>query len=307
MRILREAGFDPFVGWAERPRGLKTSDVARKLGVGTHLVKDRVARMTEAGVITGYRLLPNLRHCGQDLTVYHLRSATVPDEAHVARLGDVDGFDRVVWFLDSGLCINLSHGNAAERDRRMRLIRQLIEDDGPAKILYSIDFPRVDRALTDLDWRIVRTLEPDAKRPLHEVADELGVTTKTVRTRLNRMRDEGSVDEYAALDLSKVEGVVPFQLAVWFDEDADATDELRHAFDDRYLAHFEPPAENGYCSYMLRIFAYTPAEVQALVREALDVPGVARAEPMVATGGWDNERWISELLDAHAPAPLPSS
>lgn len=307
MRILRELGMEPFVGWAQRPRGLRTSDVALKLGVGHHLIKDRIARMTELGVIVGYRLWPNLRHCGQRLSVYHLQSATIPDAEHAARLANVDGFLRVVWFFDSGLCINVSHGSDAERERRMRLMRELIKDEGQSKILYEIELPRVDRPLSKLDWRIVRALASDAKRPMQEAAEEVGVSTKTFRTRLARMRDEGSIDEFAALDFTKMEGIVPFQMALWYEPEADPGPDLLRAFSDRHLAHFAPPRENGYCSFVLRTFAYTPAEVQALVREALDMAGVARAQPMVATGGWDNRAWLDELLDARSAATLPGT
>jgi hypothetical protein len=104
-----------------------------------------------------------------------------------------------------------------------------------------------------------------------------------------------------------VEGVIPFQVAAWFEDGADPTKDLMEAFEDRYLAHFTPPKEDGFSTFSVRIFAYTAAEVQALVRDALDVPGVKRAEAMVATGGWANERWISELLEAHAPASVPIS
>lgn len=303
MRILRELGMEPFVGWARRPRGLRMADVARKLDVGVQRVKDRVARMTEDGVITGYRLLPNLRHCGQGLTVYHLQDATVPDERRMAGLADVDGFARVVWFLDAGLCINLSHASDAQRRRRIQVLGRLVHDERPAKVLYTLEFPAVDHPLTDLDWRLVRALHADAKRPARDVTRELGVSTKTVRTRLNRMRDEGSIDEYAALDFSKMAGVVPFQLAVWAPWSLEGA--LLERFGDRYLAHFVPPGEQAYCPLLLRIFAYTPAEVQALVREALELDGVERAEAMVATGGWDNPAWTAELIDAHTPMTVP--
>jgi DNA-binding Lrp family transcriptional regulator len=307
LRILRELGMEPFVGWDQRPRGLKTSDVARRLDVGEHLVKDRIQRMTEAGVIVGYQLMPNLRHCGQAVTVCHLESATVPDAKRMSRLADVDGFDRVVWFLDSGLCINLSHASDAERKRRIGILARLVDFDGTPKVLYTIDFPEVGRSLTELDWRIIRALASNARRPIQEVAKEVGVTTKTVRTRLNRMREEGSVDEYAIVDLGKLDGVYPFQMAVWFEPGEDPTAKLMDAFVDRHLADFTPPPQEGYSPFMLRIFAYTPAEVQALVRDALDVRGVERAEALVPTGAWVNQGWMLELLDAHSPAAVPST
>jgi len=44
-----------------------------------------------------------------------------------------------------------------------------------------------DRDLTALDLRIVRALARDSRRPVSEVAEELGTTPKTVRRRLDRL------------------------------------------------------------------------------------------------------------------------
>lgn len=305
MRILHELGMEPFVGWAKRPRGLKTSAVASSLGVSAQLVKDRIARMTSNGVIAGYRLLPNLRHVGQGVTVYQVQNPRVPDPETLAHLGDVDGFAYMVWFFDGGLCINLSHSSQAERDRRVQVMARMVGASEAPTIHYTVDFPNVQRALTELDWRIIATLWQDAKRPLPDVADAIGLTTKTVRTRLQRMREEGSIDEVAIVDFSKVKGIVPFQLAVWAEAGAHPEEALLRCFSDRYLAHFLPPVDGGYCSVLLRIFAFTPPEVQALVRDALAVEGVERAEAMVATGGWNNQQWVEEMLAAHTSAPLP--
>ena len=295
MRILRELGMEPFVEWSRRPRGLRLSAVANALDVGIQLVKDRVARMVESGVIVGYRLVPNLRHFGFGMTVYHLQDVTVPDPQRMSRLADVDGFVSVVWFLDSGLCINLSHATEAEGRRRAQLLARLVDSEGEARILYTIPLPAVTRELSDLDWRIIAALQDNARRPLQEVAQAVGVSMKTVRTRLQRMREEGSIDEFVALDLSRVAGVLPFQLTVWGDPGVEHA--LLDRFRDRNLAHLPRPDEKAYCDVMLRVFAFTPAEVQAIVREALAVPGVTRAEALVATGSWENPVWKQELMD----------
>jgi Lrp/AsnC family transcriptional regulator, leucine-responsive regulatory protein len=44
-----------------------------------------------------------------------------------------------------------------------------------------------DLALCDLDYRIVNSLQDDARKPVSDVTEELGVSAKTVRRRLTRM------------------------------------------------------------------------------------------------------------------------
>jgi DNA-binding Lrp family transcriptional regulator len=55
-----------------------------------------------------------------------------------------------------------------------------------------IDFPpmgvnQFETTLCDLDYQIVNSLKDDARKPLSEVAELLGIATKTVRRRLTRM------------------------------------------------------------------------------------------------------------------------
>ncbi|MBW3582106.1 MAG: winged helix-turn-helix transcriptional regulator [Euryarchaeota archaeon] len=293
--ILRELGIEPFIGWRERTPGQRTSGIAKRLGKSVQLVKDRIARMETEGVITGYRVFPNLGHLGLRLTVHHVMSPEVPSPERMQRLSAVDGLLKMVWFLDSGLCIGLAHTDDGERQRRNDVLSRLIGADGPTKVLYECPFPDVARRLDRLDWRIMAALSKDARRPLGAVAEEVGVTVRTVRNRLQAMRAEGSLDEFAVVDFSRVRGIVPLQMAVWHEKDASPGPRLVALFHDRYLAHFDPP-EKAYAPFLVRVFAYTPAEVQALVRMASDVEGVTRVEPQMATGGYDNSDWVWGLV-----------
>jgi Lrp/AsnC family leucine-responsive transcriptional regulator len=51
-----------------------------------------------------------------------------------------------------------------------------------------------DTALYDLDYQIIRSLKDNSRKATSEVADELGVSAKTVRRRLSRMMKLGLVD-----------------------------------------------------------------------------------------------------------------
>ena len=46
---------------------------------------------------------------------------------------------------------------------------------------------KIDSALCDLDYKIIRSLKEDSRKATSVVAEEIGVSTKTVRRRLNRM------------------------------------------------------------------------------------------------------------------------
>ena len=49
------------------------------------------------------------------------------------------------------------------------------------------NFKLADLSLCDLDYRIIRSLKDDSRKPISSVATELGVSSKTIRRRINRM------------------------------------------------------------------------------------------------------------------------
>lgn len=310
VKILRTMGPRPFMRWPRKDHALKPAQIARLLGRSDQVIKDRVASMEKEGVIRGYGVFPNLRHAGLGATTYHLRIDKEPDEPRLARLRAVDGVVAVLWFYGPHVCFDLAHSSPSERARRLDLIRSLASDGPETLWSHEHAYPVVKRRLTQLDWRIVRALHANARRPLEEVAREVGVTVKTVRTRLDGLRIEGSIDEAVFLDYSRMTGLIPFILYVWLREGAsDPTRRLLDLFDDRWFNHFlargTPPGV-----LVLHLMAQNPAEVQTLVRQALDVEGVARAEPQMPTGGYWNFPWFAEIIERHAgdaAPPVPGS
>src|SRR5687767_2169321 len=90
--ILRGLGMEPFAGMGQRPKGLRATDVAGWLGRNVRLVQDRITRMEEGGVITGYLTVPNPRHFGMALTTLYVPTAGPADASVLDSMADLDGF-----------------------------------------------------------------------------------------------------------------------------------------------------------------------------------------------------------------------
>ena len=300
-RILQQLGVEPFAGFGHRPQGFRATDVARALGRNVRLVQDRITRMEEGGVITGYAMVPNPRHFGLELTTLYVPTKVAADRSMMEAMSELDGFVQVIAYLGEGICLSMSHQTADELERRMRSASRLAGDAGPTRPMYGHALPRVTRELTTLDWRIIAALAADAKRTLSDVADDVGVTVKTLRARLKRLRDEGSVDEVAKLDFSRIEGIMPFEVAVWCDDPEATATRLVGRLHENYWGHFMGPP-GGYCDVLFRVFTSTPAEANHLVRVATAVAGVREATPLMAAGAHDDPSWIAEAIGMHLAA-----
>lgn len=57
----------------------------------------------------------------------------------------------------------------------------------PSVMPFSANLASIDTTLCDLDYRIIHALKDNARKAISDVADEVGVSAKTVRRRLTRM------------------------------------------------------------------------------------------------------------------------
>jgi DNA-binding Lrp family transcriptional regulator len=99
-----------------------------------------------------------------------------------------------------------------------------------------------DTALCDLDYRIIGALKNDSRKPLSDVAEELEVSAKTIRRRLNRM-----INNYL-IELS----------VEWY---PDASNDIMTLFDLQLKPEADPNMafvlQKKYASHMLFFWAFS--------------------------------------------------
>lgn len=298
--ILRTMGIRPFARWPRRRSGVWPATIARVLDQHEQTVRDRIARMEADGVIRGYHLWPNLRHIGLDVVSVHWELPDDPDDETLARLQAVDGVLGALRFFGPHVCFDVSHAGRGQRDRRIEVVSHLLGRQHEVLWSHDLAFPRVDRELSTLDWRILHARRTDARRPATDVAEAVGVTPKTVRSRYDAMREEGSLDEYVSVDFASMTDSVPFILYVWRSPDGpDPTARLLEQVDAHRLGHFRATVPRTGL-LVSQLVASNPAEVHDLVESVRTLDGVDRAEPQMPTGGFWNEAWLDEIVDARA-------
>ncbi len=205
-------------------------ELAKELSISAQAVHRRLQALREAGVVHSVCALP---------------AQALPPRVDVVIFGraDVGSLEDVLAQLDRDprvVNINVASGNylivvGALQDlsyleafggfvRSVTRMRDLQVGIGPLNTAFgSARGPPAAKArpLTDLDVRIIRSLGDDARRPASELAEELGVSTKTVNRHLNRMRREGSVFLSIAWDPTASGDIISL-LHLGLDGDADA-------------------------------------------------------------------------------------
>jgi DNA-binding Lrp family transcriptional regulator len=296
VRLLRAMGMRAFETWPRAVERFRPAYLAEATGVAPETVKERMARLASEGVLAGFEIYPNARHLGLEQTTFHLRMDPTAKEAAVRDLAAVDGFVGVYDFLGHDLCIDILYHGPQDLDRKLRLVATLTNQDDTVRF-YDRVFPDPARALGALDWRIVQALRGNARRPLDEVAAQVGVSVKTVRRRLVAMMREGAVDIVADVRLGRVPNLVVFNLVLYLQDprNKEVIQRILRAYDDRFFYAWQPPSRR-FGSYHVTLFATRNAEIEEMRRAAEDLPGVERAEVMIPHGGTYRGEWLDEAM-----------
>ena len=303
IRIVRAMGIRPYERAPKPLDALQPGHIARATGASVNTVKDRIARMTEKGIIAGYHAVPNLQHLDLRGEAYYLRFPT--EEAKDAALPCIlrtEGLLELHDFMGKGACADFAFHDDAELRAKLGFLQDASGDTAPERFYYR-EMPRVDRELTPLDWRILQALRADPRAQPADLAPVVGVSARTIKRHLARMAREGSVFLVPALDPSKAEGLFIFEMLVYLTEGSGPRpmNELRAAFHDEHVYAYVP-ASAALGHFDMLLFARTSAEVEAMRRRAEQVQDVVRAETWLFRAFLAFPDWLDAAIERAAKA-----
>lgn len=302
--IIRAMGFRPYERKPKDPASLRPPYIARTVGASVNTVKDRIARMEASGVIAGYQIFPNMRHMGLSASAFYFRVGEEDDkDAVVAQIERLGGLMEVHDFLGTGLCTDFAYRDGEELGSKLDFLGNFARGGKPLRF-YDRDMPTVERQLVPLDWRILKALRGNPKRPLHEVARELGVATRTVKRHHDRMAQEGTFFVVPIVDPSKAAGLFMFELLFFLKPGAGTAGmrAIRSAFSDRAVYGYVPSSpELG--SFDLVLVGKSLSDVEALRRKGADLAGVRRVEAWFFRGFHDRSGWMDDAIQERIEAP----
>lgn len=297
LKIVREMGIRPY-GHAPQDIGAATeAAIAKRLRIDLKTVKARVTRMEEQGFIHSYQIVPNLGLFGlrADGYLYRVVDVEAKQEA-LKRVEGVEGLLEIHDFMGSEACVDMTYASAEELASKLRRVSDLTGDRAPVQF-YARHLPGLQRTLSRLDWRIMRALRGRANRPLADVADELGLSLKTVRRRFDRMAHEGSFFIVPMLNPARALGIVLFELLVYAAPDAppSTSHELLASLDHNYVYHYVP-SSRALGTFGVLLFADSTAQVEELRQRVRGIRGVTRVEALLFRGWADHSGWIDQRI-----------
>ncbi|OPY32481.1 MAG: HTH-type transcriptional regulator LrpA [Methanomassiliicoccales archaeon PtaU1.Bin124] len=187
---------------------LPYSDLGESLGLTAQAVHRRVQGLMDEGIVEAFSSNISSKALGQ-MWVMAFGWSRAPSMDELDQKFKKDPMV-AVFFAASGNFVYV-HGVVRDPNEMAKFVSYVQKEAAISDIQVGIiPTPPHDpeEELTLLDLRIVKALHTDARRPLSDVAEEIGASVKTVRRRLERMEKEGLVQHTAHLNLGLAGGTI---------------------------------------------------------------------------------------------------
>jgi DNA-binding Lrp family transcriptional regulator len=173
---------------------LSYRELAEKLDLSVNAVHKRIKAMTDSGIIRAFTAEISLAVFGAIRVLVFGRSD----------LESVDGVqeklrknDSIYWVLLGGgnyLYVGACVKEISQLNQYVSFVKNEAKIEDPVVAIMNTSTIKISEALHPLDYQIIYSLRKDSRRPASDVAEELGVSAKTVHRRLERMLHQGAVE-----------------------------------------------------------------------------------------------------------------
>jgi DNA-binding Lrp family transcriptional regulator len=169
-------------------------EIADTLGISVNSVHKRINNLVELGVIEGFFMMPIKLLPASVWVVMMGRSDSPELEKAILRLGKRDDVFKVGSFMDNHVMVTGYLRDVSDiGDFTEDVVGQLALVEHSIGLVPMEKIPDGTVSFSKLDYRILDSMADDSRKAFSDVAQELGVSPKTVKRRVTRMEDEGTV------------------------------------------------------------------------------------------------------------------
>jgi DNA-binding Lrp family transcriptional regulator len=257
-------------------------------------VNYRYKRLQKSGALSDWHLILNPSFFGRSVLDVVVDVQPESEKADMIRkLKLVDGVIMILNFFGRALKILTMYSTNESRSRTVELISRITNADRITQSRMPLPLSRT-KLLTETDVQIIGALSKDARKSSALVAKELGLSTRTVRNRTDRLRQENTIFTFPSLNIYGIAGLIPVYLSYAYCKGA------KSSVDRAMLTHFESSYLWGGFYDLDRGFimldAPTMGDVPRILEWAKSQPGIASARIDIPTEQFSYPEKFTELL-----------
>jgi DNA-binding Lrp family transcriptional regulator len=303
VKILRSLISERAVSPTSANVKLSLRGIAARLGADDMTVRYRYNRLEELQYMSIWSLLVNPAYFGFGVT--EVMVDVQPESAKpdmIRKLKLIHEITGLVNFFGKAISIYVIFNGDDSRSRTMELISRITNAEKIALFRMPMP-PSLSRNLTETDVAIIRSLSKDARKSSLLVAKELGLSSKTVRKRVERLRSENTILPLPILNMASIPGIIPVYLSYAYTKG-----EAKASVDREIISHFDS-------SYLMMNFADlgagnvvigapTMAEVPKILEWSKAQAGIASSRVDIATETFMFPEKLIEELELRQKKPI---
>jgi DNA-binding Lrp family transcriptional regulator len=172
-------------------------ELGLKLGLSVNAVHKRIQAMQQAGIIRSFTARVSL-YSLKATTIFIFGQSAVPVTEEIARRLGKQG--SIYWVTLAGgnfIYVGAYLKSIAELGPVMEFVKKEAGLPDPTIGIadpIAMPSPQPATPLSKLDYRIIRSLARNSRKPLTEIADDVGISAKTVARRLEKMINERTIE-----------------------------------------------------------------------------------------------------------------
>lgn len=221
--ILRELTHGTHVGLAWGELRFSYGPVAKRLGVTSQTVRERVEKMLHSGFLRPFPVQVNPGLLGLSMGALAINRAQHGSKRDLMeKLSLIDGVILVATHVGNHVGLTFYYEDSARLEKKIKLIARIC---GTNDIEFTkIPYPNCGVELSKRDWEIIAALQRARARSAKEVAQELAISTRTLKRRVRRMMDGMAISTLISSDANAIRGAIIGNLIVKYDPEADRAD-----------------------------------------------------------------------------------
>ena len=215
MAIIRELTgsiLPPRRGFAPSYR-----QISKKLGTSMGTVRNRINIMYKSGILLGSTVFPNPNLLGLRAAAYNVDIPNTKDKAHLfQKMKLVENVYSAHDFVGSRGWLVFLYEDAADLER----VRCMLDEiSGIHGILSNLPYPPCPDSFTKKEAELILQLSNNGLESYSKLSKKLGISVRTLKREISRLVRENMILSVPKLDYTAIEGCVPADLLVFFEDD----------------------------------------------------------------------------------------
>ncbi|MFX1380234.1 MAG: winged helix-turn-helix transcriptional regulator [Promethearchaeota archaeon] len=269
--------------------------IAKKVKLTPYLVKKRINNLVDLGVIMKFTTNLNFLMFQKSVcyTLVDVKQG-VDQQELIERIGKLDEVTGGAISLQNKMQIIHTYSDDYQFKKNLEKLMQFEEIENTENFILlippSLNFK--SERLTKIDWKIINSIKDNCRKTDVEIATELEISSKTVKRRLNYLRENNIIIFMIDLDTSAAD-FLSYLLIVKFQKIAtESLNKVMKTVKDYFYMWRVANQE----AFIFTVFIDKLREIDEQVKEIENIQYVKEVIGFVPTKMFYFESWIDDLI-----------